>query len=172
MRLLMPVNNMKNIVLIGMPGAGKSTVGVLLAKSMLMDFCDTDLLIQKKYSKSLCEIINEEGIDAFIKKEDELVSQVEFENTVIATGGSVVYGENAMKNLKRNSMVVYLKVSPRGLYERLNNIHTRGIAMKEGTTLDDLYRERAPLYEKYADLTIECEGITPERCVELIVEKT
>ena len=172
MRLLMPVNNMKNIVLIGMPGAGKSTVGVLLAKSMLMDFCDTDLLIQKKYSKSLCEIINEEGIDAFIKKEDELVSQVEFENTVIATGGSVVYGENAMKNLKRNSMVVYLKVSSEELYERINNIHTRGIAMKEGATLDDLYRERAPLYEKYAELTIECEGITPERCVELIVEKT
>ena len=172
MRLLMPVNNMKNIVLIGMPGAGKSTVGVLLAKSMLMDFCDTDLLIQKKYSKSLCEIINEEGIEAFVKREDELVSQVELENTVIATGGSVVYGENAMKNLKRNSMVVYLKVSPEELYERINNIHTRGIAMKEGATLDDLYRERAPLYEKYADLTIECEGITPERCVELIVEKT
>ena len=161
---------MKNIVLIGMPGAGKSTVGVLLAKSMLMDFCDTDLLIQKKYSKSLCEIINEDGIDAFIKKEDELVSQVEFENTVIATGGSVVYGENAMKNLKRNSLVVYLKVRPEELYARINNIHTRGIAMKEGTTLDDLYNERAPLYEKYADKIIECENLTPEECVELIMK--
>lgn len=170
MRRLMQGNNMKNIVLIGMPGAGKSTVGILLAKSMLMDFCDTDLLIQKKYSKSLCEIINEDGIDAFIKKEDELVSQVEFENTVIATGGSVVYGENAMKNLKRNSMVVYLKVSPEELYARINNIHTRGIAMKEGTTLDDLYNERAPLYEKYADKIIECENLTPEECVELIMK--
>ena len=162
---------MKNIVLIGMPGAGKSTVGVLLAKSMLMDFCDTDLLIQKKYSKSLCEIINEEGIDAFIKAEDEIVSRIELENTVIATGGSVVYGENAMRNLKKNGTIVYLKVSPRGLYERINNIHTRGIAMKAGTTLDDLYRERAPLYEKYADITIECEEDTPERCVELIVNE-
>lgn len=161
---------MKNIILIGMPGAGKSTVGVLLAKSMLMDFCDTDLLIQKKYSKSLCEIINSDGIDAFIKTEDELVSQVKLENTVIATGGSVVYGENAMRNLKENGLVVYLKVSPQELYERINNIHTRGIAMKEGTTLNELYDERAPLYEKYADVVIECDKLTPEECVDLIIK--
>lgn len=170
MRLLMSVNNMKNIVLIGMPGAGKSTVGVLLAKSMLMDFCDTDLLIQKKYSKSLCEIIISEGIDAFIKTEDELVSRVKLENTVIATGGSVVYGENAMRNLKENGLVVYLKVSPQELYDRINNIHTRGIAMKEGTTLNELYDERAPLYEKYADKIIECDKLTPEECVDLIIK--
>ena len=163
---------MKNIVLIGMPGAGKSTVGVLLAKSMLMDFCDTDLLIQKKYSKSLCEIINEEGLSAFINIEDELVSRVKLENTVIATGGSVVYGENAMKNLQENSKVVYLKVGPEELYERINNIHTRGIAMKEGTTLNDLYNERAPLYEKYADVIVECAELTPEKCVDIIIEKT
>ena len=163
---------MKNIVLIGMPGAGKSTVGVLLAKSMLMDFCDTDLLIQKKFSKSLCEIINEEGIEAFINIEDELVSRVKLENTVIATGGSVVYGENAMKNLKENGVVVYLKVGPEELYERINNIHTRGIVMKEGTTLNELYNERAPLYEKYADIIIECAELTPEKCVDLIISRS
>ena len=162
---------MKNIVLIGMPGAGKSTVGVLLAKSMLMDFCDTDLLIQKKYSKSLCEIINEEGIYNFIKIEEELISGVTLENTVIATGGSVVYGENAMKNLKENGRVIYLKVGAEELYKRINNIHTRGIAMKEGTTLNELYNERAPLYERYADVIIECAELTPEECVDIIISK-
>lgn len=160
---------MKNIVLIGMPGAGKSTVGVLLAKSMLMNFCDTDLLIQNTTSKSLCEIINNEGIDYFIKLEESVVCNYDFNNTVIATGGSVVYGEKAMQKLSENGKIVYLKVSPDELNRRVNNIHTRGIAMKKGTTLAELYVERAPLYEKYADVIIECDGKTPEECVELIV---
>lgn len=160
---------MKNIVLIGMPGAGKSTVGVLLAKSMLMDFCDTDLLIQKATGESLCDTINKEGIDSFIRLEEKTITDYEFKNSVIATGGSAVYGAKAMSHLKDNGVIVYLKVSPEELDKRVNNIHTRGIAMKEGTTLAQLYDERAPLYEKYADITIVCDGKTPEECVDLIV---
>ena len=160
---------MKNIVLIGMPGTGKSTVGVLLAKSLLMDFIDTDLIIQKKYSSSLCEIIEKFGTDGFISIEDELLSDLKTENCVIATGGSAVYGENAMKNLKADGMVIYLDTPLSELLSRLHNIHTRGVAMKSGTTLSELYNEREPLYRKYADITINCEGITPEECVEKIV---
>ncbi|MBR4286388.1 MAG: shikimate kinase [Clostridia bacterium] len=160
---------MKNLVLIGMPGAGKSTVGVLLAKSMLMNFCDTDLLIQNFTGESLSDTIKSRGIDAFIRLEDEIIYNTEFKNSVIATGGSAVYGERAMNKLRENGKIVYLRVSPVELNKRVNNIHTRGIAMKEGTTLAELYEERAPLYEKYADIIIECDGKTPEECVDLIM---
>lgn len=159
---------MKNIVLIGMPGAGKSTIGVLLAKTMLMDFCDTDLIIQKKEGMALCEIIKEKGTDEFIRLEDEIIGAQSFENCVVATGGSAVYGENAMRNLKENGITVYLKVNADELQKRICNIHTRGIAMKEGTTIAGLYAERAPLYEKYADITIDCSDSTPEECVDKI----
>ncbi len=162
---------MKNIVLIGMPGAGKSTIGVLLAKTMLMDFCDTDLIIQKKEGKALCEIINEKGTEKFIAIEDEIIGAQEFDNCVVATGGSAVYGENAMRNLKKNGITVYLKVNADELEKRICNIHTRGIAMKEGTTIAELYAERAPLYEKYADITVDCSNSTPEQCVDTITEK-
>lgn len=151
-----------------MPGAGKSTIGVLLAKSMLMDFSDTDLIIQKKYSAALCEIIRKHGISRFLEIENEVICKSEFHNCVIATGGSAVYGEEAMKKLKENGTVVYLKVEPGELEKRINNIHTRGIAMKEGTTIARLYAERAPLYEKYADITVNCAGLTPEQCVDEI----
>lgn len=163
------VTDVKNIVLIGMPGAGKSTVGVLLAKSMLMSFCDTDLLIQNETGESLSDTIKKQGIDAFIRLEDEIIFKNDFKNSVIATGGSAVYGERAMNKLKENGKIVYLKVSPEELNRRVNNIHTRGIAMKEGTTLAELYEQRAPLYEMYADVTIECDGKTPEECVDLII---
>ncbi len=164
------VIDVKNIVLIGMPGAGKSTVGVLLAKSMLMNFCDTDLLIQNETGESLSDTIKKQGIDAFIELEDTIIHKNDFKNSVIATGGSAVYGERAMNKLKENGKIVYLKVTPEELNRRVNNIHTRGIAMKEGTTLAELYKERAPLYEKYADITIECDGKTPEECVDLIMK--
>lgn len=160
---------MKNIVLIGMPGAGKSTIGVLLAKSTLMDFTDTDLLIQKKYSSALCDIINEKGIDEFLKIENDVICEAEFHNCVVATGGSAVYGEKAMEKLENSGTVVYLKVDAAELKKRINNIHTRGIAMKEGTTIDELYSERAPLYEKYADITVDCASLTPEQCVDEII---
>ncbi len=159
---------MKNIVLIGMPGAGKSTIGVLLAKTMLMSFTDTDLLIQKKYSSSLCDIISSKGIDEFLKIENGVICEEDFENSIVATGGSAVYGDEAMKKLKENGIAVYLKLSPAELKKRINNIHTRGIAMKEGTTIEELYEERAALYEKYADITVECFSLTPEQCVDEI----
>ena len=161
----------KNIVLIGMPGAGKSTIGVILAKTLLFDFCDTDLSIQKETGESLCNTISRIGIDEFIKFEEKVICQQVFLDSVVATGGSVVYGEKAMQKLKENGIIVYLKVSPEELKNRITNIHTRGIAMKEGTTISELYAERAPLYEKFADFTIECDGKTAEECVDLIVNK-
>ncbi len=160
---------MKNIVLIGMPGAGKSTIGVILAKSLLFDFCDTDLSIQKETGESLCDTISKIGIDEFIRLEEAVICKQAFVNSVVATGGSAVYGEGAMAKLKENGIIVYLKVSPDELQGRIKNIHTRGIAMKAGTTIAELYNERAPLYEKYADITVECDGRTAEECVDLIV---
>ena len=161
---------MKNIILIGMPGAGKSTIGVLLAKSMLMDFVDTDLLIQRKYAESLCGIIAAKGIDEFLAIENDVICENAFVNSVVATGGSAVYGKEAMAKLRADGVAVYLKLSPEELVRRIDNIHTRGIAMKEGTSIAELYAERAPLYEKYADITVECEGMTPEQCVDIITK--
>lgn len=160
---------MKNIVLIGMPGAGKSTIGVLLAKSLLTDFIDTDLIIQKKYKCGLCDIIEKKGRKAFIEIENQTIAESEFTNSVIATGGSAVYGEEAMKKLKENSIIVYLDIPVSELEKRLSNIRTRGVAMKKGSTISDLLKERQPLYEKYADATIHCEGLTAEECVNRIV---
>ena len=154
-----------------MPGAGKSTIGVILAKSLLFDFCDTDLCIQKETAESLCDTISKIGIAGFIELEDRIICEQNYSNSVVATGGSAVYGERAMKKLKENGIVVYLKVGPNELQSRIKNIHTRGIAMKEGTTIKALYEERAPLYEKYADVTVECDGKTAEECVDLIVNK-
>lgn len=160
---------MKNVVLIGMPGAGKSTIGVILAKSLLFDFCDTDLSIQKETGEGLCDTISKIGIDGFIALEERVICKQAFSDSVVATGGSAVYGDRAMQRLKENGIIVYLKVSPQELQSRIKNIHTRGIAMKEGTTIKELYDERAPLYEKYADITVECDGKTAEECVDLIV---
>lgn len=153
-----------------MPGAGKSTIGVLLAKSMLMDFTDTDLLIQKKYSSSLCDIINSKGTDEFLKIENDVICSWSFANCVIATGGSAVYGKEAMGKLGENGIIIYLKLLPDEIEKRINNIHTRGIAMKEGTSISELYSQRAPLYEKYAHKTLDCSGLTPEQCVDEIIK--
>ncbi|MBE5932680.1 MAG: shikimate kinase [Lachnospiraceae bacterium] len=160
----------KNIVLIGMPGAGKSTIGVLLAKAINYDFLDADLVIQKQYNKKLYEIINEKGIDEFLKIEDKIISEIDVKGTVIATGGSAVYGENAMKHMKENGVVVYLKLSCVEIINRISNIKTRGIAMKEGKTIFDIYNERVPLYEKYADIVINAEGTSVEESVTLVAE--
>ena len=147
---------MKNIVLIGMPGSGKSTLGVVLAKYLNMAFCDTDLFIQQFEKRKLQEIINSEGVDGFLKKEEKYLLSFESENMVIATGGSVVLSEKAMAHLKKNSTVIYLKVDFSNLTHRLKNRKTRGIAMDDGQTLKDIYEIRTPLYEKYADITIDC----------------
>lgn len=159
-----------NIVLIGMPGCGKSTVGVLLAKSMLSNFVDTDLIIQNKYKKSLYDIINEDGLQGFKEKENLVLSELKAENCVIATGGSAVYCEEGMENLRKNGRIIYLKLSPEAVCSRIKNITTRGIAMAPGCTIEDLYKERASLYEKYADIIIDTEALTAEETVEKIIE--
>ncbi len=163
--------NKSNIVLIGMPGAGKSTIGVLLAKSLLKSFCDTDLVIQMREGMSLCEIIEKDGVKGFIQKENDIICSCEFENAVVATGGSAVYGEEAMRSLRKNAIVVYLHVPCEELEKRINNIHTRGVAMENGTTIKELYSQRKALYEKYADVTVDCMGLTAEQCVNIIAEK-
>ena len=144
-----------NIVLIGMPGAGKSTVGVVLAKTAALEFVDTDLLIQKQTGRKLQEIINNDGIEAFLKIEGEVISKLDCKNSVIATGGSAVFSESAMNNLSRNGIIVFLDVPLDEIKCRVNNITTRGIAMKPGETLETVYNERLPLYKKYADITVD-----------------
>lgn len=149
---------MKNIVLIGMPGAGKSTVGVVLAKRMGMSFMDSDLVIQEQEGKMLHEIIEKIGTEGFLEVEDRVNAGIKPKNTVIATGGSVVYGKNAMEHLSQIGTVCYLKLSYESIADRLGDLAKRGVALKDGQTLMDLYQERIPLYEKYAKLTIDCEN--------------
>jgi shikimate kinase len=161
----------ENIVLIGMPAAGKSTIGVLLAKSLLLSFTDTDLLIQEKYKKSLCDIISEKGTESFLSIEEEAILNTKFENCVIATGGSVVYGEKAMKKLKENGKIVFLNLSLQEIRKRIGDIKSRGVVLTNATTVEELFTERKPLYLKYADFTIDCDGLTAEECVEKIVTK-
>lgn len=153
-----------------MSGAGKSTLGVLLAKSLGMDFIDTDIIIQQREKMLLQEIIDSCGTARFLKTEEDTVSSVSVENTVIATGGSVVYSERAMKALKENGTVVYLSVGFDALQKRLSDITTRGIVYKHGSTLREIYGERLPLYEKYADITLDCTDKTIEYCVEKLVQ--
>ena len=161
---------MKNIVLIGMPGAGKSTVGVLLAKSTLRSFVDTDLVIQQKQGKSLCEIIGEEGTDRFLEIENEAIASCSFDCCVVATGGSAVFGKEAMETLKKDGTIVYLKLPVDEIKKRISDIRTRGVAVKPGVTLEEIFKERKPLYEKYADFTVDCTGLNAEQCVGKIIE--
>lgn len=160
--------NKKNITLIGMPGAGKSTVGIVLAKILGMEFLDSDLLIQKREKKLLWQIIEEQGLDGFNQVEEEVNASIEAEHTIIATGGSAVYSEKAMRHLKEIGMVVYLKVSCEELKKRLGDLKNRGVSMKEGQTLEDLYEERRPLYEKYADITVDLEKTDIRQAAEMI----
>lgn len=163
--------NGKNITLIGMPGAGKSTVGVVLAKVLGMDFLDSDLLIQKREKKRLWEIIAEKGNDGFALVEEEVNSSIDVEDTIIATGGSAIYSEKAMAHLKEISTVVYLQVSCESLHQRLGDLKNRGVSMKDGQTLEDLYEERKPLYEKYADITVNLDETNVREAVEVIVSQ-
>ena len=158
---------MNNITLIGMPGAGKSTIGVVLAKVLGYQFLDSDLLIQKQEKRRLSEIIEEEGYKGFKDVEN---ASIEAENTVIATGGSVVYCEEAMEHLKSIGTVVYLKLSLNALSKRLGNLKGRGVLLREGQTLTDLYEERTPLYEKYADIVIDEEGKDLEASLEILLK--
>ena len=160
---------MNNIVLIGMPAVGKSTIGVLLAKTLILSFTDTDLLIQEKYKKSLCDIINDNGTKAFLNIEEDVILNSDFHNSVIATGGSAVYGENAMKKLKASGKVIYLDLSLEEIRKRIGDIKSRGVVLTKGTTLEDIFNDRKALYEKYADIKIDCNNLTAEECVEKII---
>lgn len=160
-----------NIVLTGMPACGKSTVGVVLAKTAGMSFLDTDLLIQERAGMKLQDILNEKGMDEFLRLEEEVLASVDVENTVISTGGSAVYSDRAMKHLDSIGTVVYLQLSLEEIEQRLNNIKTRGIAMGPGETLADLYDKRVPLYEKYANVTITAAGLSVEECIEEILKR-
>lgn len=162
---------MENIILIGMPGVGKSTIGVVLAKVMGYQFIDADLLIQKQEGKRLSQIIEEKGVDGFIQVENKVNASVQAEDTVIATGGSVVYCEEAMAHLKSIGRVVYLKLSFSSLTERLGNLKGRGVVLRDGQTLRSIYEERIPLYEKYADLVIDEENLNPEETLQSILQE-
>lgn len=149
---------MDNIILIGMPGCGKSTVGVLLAKRLGYRYMDVDLLIQETAGKRLFEILRDDGGEHFAALENRIGASIHATRTVIATGGSMVYGKDAMAHLQSIGTVVYLRVPLDELIKRVNNFETRGILMQEGQTLADIFHERTPLYEKYADITVDCDG--------------
>lgn len=165
------VTNMNNIVLIGMPGVGKSTVGVILAKELGYRFIDADLVIQEREGRLLRDIIGEVGPEGFIEVENRINASLEADHAIIATGGSAVYGKEAMMHLKEIGTIVYIEVSYEIIEKRLADIKGRGVVLRDGQTLEDLYRERAPLYEHYADITISETGLSIEQTVEKLIEK-
>lgn len=164
-------DQLKNIVLIGMPGAGKSTIGVVLAKVTGYEFVDSDLVIQKREKRLLSEIIKQEGLDRFIEIEGEVNASLDVERSIIATGGSAVYHDLAMQHFKETSTIVYIKLSYETLVSRLGDLKKRGVVLRENQTLKDLYAERHPLYEKYADYIVDGEGKSVETLMLAIREK-
>ena len=162
---------MKTIILIGLPGAGKSTIGVILAKTLGMNFIDTDIVMQERTGRLLQELIDDEGVDAFLAIEEDTALSLDADNTVIATGGSVVLSDRAMKHLKSKSNIIYLIISFEEMVRRLENITTRGIVLFPGQSLSDMYDQRIPLYEKYADIRIDCSDGDFERILEAVVSE-
>lgn len=160
-----------NIILIGMPGVGKSSAGVVLAKVMGFNFVDSDLIIQEKEGRLLKDIIAQSGIEKFIEIENRINSEININNTVIATGGSVVYGKEAMEHLKDIGIVVYLKASYEEIDSRLGNLAGRGVVLKQDQTLKEIYEERTPLYERYADIIIEEKELSIRDTVKLIEDE-
>ncbi len=151
--------NTDNLILIGMPGCGKSTVGIVLAKALNMSFVDSDLVIQRSRGKRLSQILEEVGDEGFRRVENEVNASLDVHGTVIATGGSVIYGREAMEHLRAIGTIVYLKLSYAAIEERLGDLHARGVTIKPGQTLLDLYNERCPQYEKWAHVTVQCDGL-------------
>lgn len=160
-----------NLVLIGMPGVGKSTVGVILAKVLGYEFLDSDLLIQKEEKALLREIIEREGLDGFLDIENRVNGSIEVSNAIIATGGSVVYCQEAMKHLKEIGTVIYLKLDYSILRRRLGNLKGRGVVLREGQTLKGLFDERTPLYEMYADVVVDEKKLNVEQTLQKILEE-
>lgn len=159
-----------NLVLIGMPSSGKSTLGVLLAKALGMDFIDTDILIQNETNRKLQDIITNDGIDKFLEIEDEILNDINVTNTVISTGGSAIFGDRSMNHLKETSKVIYIKLPYEEIERRIEDINTRGIAMSKDETLLDVYNKRIPLYEKYADIFLETLNLSIESSVEKLIK--
>ncbi len=159
------LNQLKNIILIGMPAVGKSTIGVLLAKRLGWSFLDTDLMIQVGESKKLQDILDFEGMEKFCAIEQRYILTVERKNHVIATGGSVIYGRRAMAHLKSMGVVIHLDLEPQFLEQRLKNLSSRGVVMAEGQDIAALYLQRLPLYDQYADLTVSCDGMSMDEIV-------
>ena len=165
------MSRMNNVILIGMPGCGKSSAGVLLAKSLEKDFVDTDLLIQKCEGTSLQEIIDEKGVPYFREVEEGVLKAFEGEDYVVATGGSAVYSEEAMRKFRESGdVIVYIKSPVEEIVKRLKNIKTRGVTLAPGQTIEDLYDERVPLYEKEADITVDTSGMELEEAVTAIAK--
>lgn len=162
---------MKNIILIGMPSAGKSTAGVILAKNLGMSFVDTDVLIQTQEGRLLQEILNNEGAEKFLQIEEDSIVAMECENTVIATGGSAVYSQKAMEHLKKNGTVLYIHIDMETVRRRLKNLKTRGVVLGSGQSLEDIYLQRQPLYEKYADIKIDCSKYSIDSTVDILLKK-
>lgn len=154
-----------------MPGVGKSTVGVVVAKILGYGFIDTDLVIQEKTGKLLKDIIEMEGAEKFIEIENKINAELEADNAVIAPGGSVIYGKEAMEHYKSIGTVVYLKADFESINRRLSNLEGRGVVLKEGQTLKDLYNERCVLYEKYADITVDEKKMNLADTAKAIAEK-
>lgn len=160
----------KNIIFIGMPAVGKSTIGVVAAKRLGMQFLDTDLLIQEQEGKLLRNIIEEAGEDGFLKIENQVNQNVHVQNTVISPGGSVVYCREAMQHFKKNGIVVYLKASYETIEKRIKNPQKRGVVLREGQSLRDLYDERTALFEAYADIRVSEDGLSLERTIETVLD--
>ena len=160
-----------NVVMVGMPGAGKSTIGVLLAKETSLDFIDVDVHMQGQEGRRLQDIIDTEGISFFKKMEDRYLSEMDVENMVVSTGGSAIYSKAGMTNLKKKGVVIFLKISIAELEARLGDFSTRGVVMREGQTFEDLFRERNALYSAEADLIIDCDGKGMEELVNEIVQR-
>ena len=163
--------SMNNIILIGMPGVGKSTIGVVLAKHLGYGFLDSDLVIQKKEGMLLHKIMELRGIEGFLRLEDEINASIEAEGLVIATGGSAVYGKRAMEHFSSIGTVIYLYLPYEELKERLGDLNKRGVVLREGQTLKELMEERKVLYEKYGEVTIDCSGKQIREIVAEIAEK-
>ena len=159
---------MENIILIGMPGSGKSSVGVVLAKAMGLNFLDADLLIQQQEGALLQDILNEKGTEVFLDIEGGVLQSIDCRRTVVAPGGSCVCRASAMEHLRALGTVVYLQLSLEEVTKRIHNLSTRGIALQPGQTLADVYAYRVPLYERYAHLTVKADGQTLTETVQAI----